>query len=320
MQPCSVASRPAVARARTITAAAALALACLASPRTASAAACCLSATSFGVGRLLVWEDFAVGLQIGHARSLGQWDAGGTLRLDRSGFGDGLTRLEPWAIVRLHERIQLQARVPVLVEDREAGGLSQVAGGVGDVGAALRGELIPIGQYAGLPSLAFTLGALAPTGRRVEETSPPLFAGATGRGAWGLSLAAESEYASLPWFVRLDAGATLFLPFRRPDTGARQQEGPLLQAALSAGNEVLANRLVAAVALQGEWQGALRSDGAPVPGSSAFSLALSASLSWTADPHWTLVGTLTSNVWPDGAGKNRDARVGFTMGARYGHF
>lgn len=39
-------------------------------PQPARAAACCTSAASFGVGRLLVWEDWAVGLQLSHARSL----------------------------------------------------------------------------------------------------------------------------------------------------------------------------------------------------------------------------------------------------------
>jgi len=36
-----------------------------------------LAATSFGVGRLLIREQFATGLQVGHAWSLGQWDASG---------------------------------------------------------------------------------------------------------------------------------------------------------------------------------------------------------------------------------------------------
>jgi hypothetical protein len=300
--------------------AAVLLAAAAALPRSASAAACCVSATSFGVGRLLAWEDYAYGLQLGHARSLGQWDSSGSLRWNGSDFSDGLTTAQPWAILRLHDRVQLQAWVPFVVNDRRSAGRSQVAGGLGDVGAAARVEVLRIGEYEGLPSLAFTVGALAPTGRRVEETSPPLFAGATGRGAWGGSLAAEAEYAFLPWFVRLDAGATGYLPFRRSDTGVRQRYGPVLQASLSTGRELRPDALVAAVALTGEWESAITSDGATVPRSSARSYALASSLAWRVDPRWTLVGTVTNTVWPDGAGMNRDARLGFTLGARHGHF
>lgn len=298
----------------------AVAIACALFPREAPAAACCMSATGFGLGRLRVWEESAFGLQLGTARSLGQWDSGGSLRWNGSGYSDGLSLAQPWAIVRVHERVQLQAWVPVYLNDRRSGGQTQLAGGVGDVGAASRFELVSLGEYAELPGVAVTVGLLAPTGRRPEETSPPLFAGATGRGAWGGSVALETEYATLPWFVRLDAGVSAFLPFRRPDTGASQRYGPLFQAALSAGNEVVADKLVLALSLAGEWETTTRSDGAVVPGSNAYSYAVSGAASWLVTPHWTLVGNLTSNIWPDGAGMNRDARLGFTAGVRYGHF
>jgi hypothetical protein len=298
-----------------------LAVAALAAaPRAARAAACCVSATSFGVGRLLAWEDAAAGLQLGHARSLGQWDPDGALRWNPPTYAEGLSTAQAWGIVRVHDRVQLQAWVPVVVNDRRSDRASQVAWGVGDVGAAARLEVLKIGEYEGLPSLAFTLGALAPTGRRVEETKPPLFAGATGRGAWGGSLAAEVEYAFLPWFVRLDGGVTGFLPFRRTDTGATQRYGRVLQASFSTGRELLPDVLVAAVALSGEWESPLVLDGEPLGGSGARSYAVSGSLAWRFDPRWTVTGGLTSNVWPDGAARNRDARVGFTLGVRRGHF
>lgn len=300
--------------------AAAVLLAALAAPAAARAAACCLSATSFGVGRLTIWEDWAVGLRLGHARSLGQWSSDGSLRLDPPGYDAGLTTIEPYAIVRLQERVQLQAWAPFLVEDRESGPLSQVAGGLGDLGAAVRVELVSIGQYQGLPSLAVTGGVVAPTGQRVEEVAPPLFAGTTGRGAWAVSLALESEYATLPWFVRLDLGTTLSFPFRRADTGATQQYGPSVQVALSGGRELVPEIVVAALALSAEWEWPITIDGRTVPDSEARSLTAALSLSWTFDPHWTLVGVLANTAWPVDAGMNRDARTGFTLGIRHGHF
>ncbi len=307
------------ARARTLLAALLLAAAA-ALPRPASAAACCMSATSFGVGRLLAWEDAAVGLQLGHARSLGQWDSRGSLRWNGSDYSDGLTTTQAWGILRVHDRVQLQAWVPVVLNDRRSSGQSQIAGGVGDAGAAARIEVLKIGEYEGLPSFAFTVGALAPTGKRVEETSPPLFAGATGRGAWAGSLAVEAEYAFLPWFVRVESGATGYLAFRRSDTGQEQRYGPVLQGSFSTGRELVPDVLIAAVALTGEWEAPIVIDGETVPRSRARSYALAGSLAWRFDPRWTITGAVTNTVWPDGAGMNRDARLGFTIGVRHGHF
>jgi hypothetical protein len=297
-----------------------LALLLAALPRAAGAAACCMSATSFGVGRLTIWEQWAVGLRAGHARSLGQWTSGGTLDPNPPGYSAGVTTVEPWAIVRLHERVQVQAWVPLVWEDREQDTTWQVAGGLGDLGAAARFELVAIGQYVGLPSLAVTAGFLAPTGKRVEQVEPPLFAGTTGRGAWATSLALESEYARMPWFVRLDAGATYSFPFVRADTGETQQYAPSLQAALSAGRELLPEVLVVALAIAAEREGDITIGGEPVSGSRAHSVTLAASVSWTLDPHWTLVGTLANTAWPADVGMNRDARTGFTLGVRHGHF
>lgn len=289
-------------------------------PAQASAAACCVSATSFGVGRLLIWEEFAAGLQVGHSRILGQWDAGGSFMFNDSSYAEGVTFVQPWAIVRAQKRIQLQAWVPIIANDRRTIEDSQAAGGVGDVGAAARFELFSIGEYHRVPAVAFTVGASAPTGRRVEDTSPPLFAGTTGRGAWGGSFAIETEYAFLPWFVKLDAGATGFLPFDRSDTGQSQQYGPTLQSGLSGGRELIPDVLVGALALNFEWEDSMRLDGAVVPSSAARLLSIGASIAWRVESHWTLTGNVFDSVWMDGVGSNRDGRFGFTLGVRYGYF
>lgn len=313
--------RRASARRAAATALAAATAALLIAPaRPARAAPCCISATSFGVGRLLIWEDFAVGVQLGHTRYLGAYDASGVLRLNPAGYREGLSQLQPWAIVRVNKRIQVEGWVPVLLNDRTSGGARQVAGGLGDVGAAGRFEFIGIGEVLGFPSLAVTLGAAAPTGRRVEQTSPPLFAGTTGRGVWAGSIAVESEYARMPWFVRLDAGASFSLPFTRPDTGQRQLYGPVGRVGLSAGREVVRDVAVLALAVTSEIEGSARLDGAVVPASVAYTLSLGASLSWRVGDHWTLVGGLNNSVWPSHFAKNRDAQLGLTLGARYGHF
>ncbi len=45
-----------------------------------------------------------------------------------------------------------------------------------------------------------------------------------------------------------------------------------------------------------------------------------ASLSWRVNPHFTLVSSISNSVWPNGFGANLDARVGATVGVRYGYF
>ncbi len=289
-------------------------------PADARAAACCVSATSFGVGRLLIWEDFAVGLQLGHARLLGQWDPGGTLHRNPPGYSEGITHAQVWTILRLHQRVEAQGWLPVLVNDRWSAQTHQIAGGIGDAGAAARFLILAIGEFQGLPSLALTVGGFAPTGRRVEQTSPPLFAGTTGRGAWGGSLALESEYAPSPWFVRLEVGATAFLAFTRADTGQREQYGPSVRACLGSGRELVPGKLVAALALLGEMDARLKLDGVAIADSESRLVTLSASLAWRIDPHWTWVNVVSNSAWPHGFGKNLDARVDFTMGVRYGYF
>jgi hypothetical protein len=94
----------------------------------------------------------------------------------------------------------------------------------------------------------------------------------------------------------------------------------MLQVSLSTGRELVPDVLVAAVALTGEWEGSSVSAGHHVSGSAARQYDVAGSLSWRFDPRWTVNATVTNNVWPDGGGQNRDARIGFTLGVRRGHF
>jgi hypothetical protein len=301
--------------------AAAACLLCLAAPGRADAAACCLSSSVVGVGRLIVWEDGAGGLGASWARGVGRFDADGKWRGAPAGTTEDELRAELWAIVRLWEPLQLSARVPWVFGVRTSGEQTSFGTGIGDVSAALRWEAIGLGAWEGVPGLSFTAGVVAPTGRRPEAATDALGASATGRGAVTFGLGATAEYTFMPWFVRLDVGGTASAPFRRADTGALQTLGPAVQVAVSGGRELLADRLVLAAALKLDHETPHYLDGEVVPGSQSTGLSASLSASLTLTPHWQLVGSVSSDVLGRlGIGHNRDERFGASLGVRYGYF
>ena len=140
-------------------------------PVTAGAAACCLSAGVFGVGRLAAWEELVVGSSIGVSRAQGLWNADGGFRA----YGDGYQELEGTAelygLLRIDERFQSWARLPWLITHRAAGSYSELGQGLGDLQLGLRYDPVLIGEYEELPAIALTASVLAPTGLRPEDAA-----------------------------------------------------------------------------------------------------------------------------------------------------
>jgi hypothetical protein len=93
-----------------------------------------------------------------------------------------------------------------------------------------------------------------------------------------------------------------------------------MAAALSAGRELGSGKAVLALAFSQEWQRPLHQDGVSVADSRAHLSVLALSLALRIAPHWTVVTGVSNSFWPDGMGRNRDARVGLNSGIRYGHF
>lgn len=304
-----VASRPLFA--------AALLVAAVASPP-ANAAACCMSATAFGVGRLLIWEDFAVGLRTSVGGGVGAWDADATWR-PYGDYAETLWRSELWGMVALSRRASAYARLPVLATSRRAGAQSDVGGGLADVSVGLRYELLAIGEYVELPAIALTLAVVAPTGRATHAARTPLAVDVTGRGAWALAAGVSLELTRMPWYGRLDLGATVPLPAERPDLGVSQRFGPELAVELAGGVE-LAPSVVATLVLRFAWHAELTLDGRSVAGSSRRDLGALLAASWRFDPHWTLQLGVDTSFFADHLGDNLPGLVTGSFGLRYGHF
>lgn len=280
------------------------------------AAACCMSASVVGVGRLTVWEDAAGGLSTSYSHGVGRWDSSSRYRPFTPGLLEDEARIEAWAMVRLHEAWQVSARFPWVVGVRAAGDTSSVGTGPGDVSAAVRWEAISLGAWQYVPGVAFSLGLTGPTGRRPEQATDALGASSTGRGVWSASLAVAIEQTWMPWFLRLDAGVVYNAPFRRADLGVMQTFGPGVQAAVSGGRELFGEKLVLAAALRFEHEFPLTLADVVVAKSDLNALGLSASAAWKVATHWTLTAALSGDL----LGQNREARWGATLGVRHGFF
>jgi len=287
--------------------------------RTARAAPCCMSATAFGIGRLLIWEDFAVGLRTSIAPGIGAWDADGRWRSWASDYDETEWRSEVWGLVGIDRRASVFARVPGVVLARWAGDASDVGGGIGDVSAGLRYEIVGIGEYLELPAIALTLAVLAPTGRAPEESETDLAVDVTGRGAWVLSAGLSLEHTQLPWFVRLDVGASVPLPQARDDLGVDQRLGVSVDVALSGGFEVH-DGIVLSLVPRLTWTDRTRLDEEPVAGSSRLDVGVAVTGSFRLDPHWTTQLSFDAPMAIDGLGRNQPGRLLTTLGLRYGSF
>lgn len=289
-----------------------LALLLLLVPGAAAASACCLSTSAFGTGRLAVWEDLAVGFSSSLGDAAGDWSERGTWRA----YGDYLDRewrLSAWGIYRLAEHLEISGRVPWVITERAAGSIDDSGNGLGDLSLGARWDLLPLGSIEGIPGVALTFGATLPTGRTADESETILGADATGRGAWALTAGVSLEKTWDPFFVRLDAAGTYWLP------SAGQRFGPGLDLLLGGGMELVPG-LVASAGPRLSLEGARHDAGREVVGSAARELGLGANLAWSIGDHLTLQGGVETAPPVDGLGQNRAQRTTATLGLRWAHF
>jgi hypothetical protein len=275
------------------------------SPRPARAAACCLSASVFGIGRLAVWERAAFGMLTLAGRDTGRWDKDGTWRAFPDGYRQDEVRSDLWGILRLHERVQAFGRLPWVAGIRSAEGVGQATGsGLGDAQVGGRWDVLLAGERAGVPAVALTATLTVPTARRAEEATDPLGASTTGRGAW---------------FARLDVGVTVPAGFARQDLGKTQRYGTGVQLAVSAGRELVPDTVVlgAQVLLDREAPYTLNGNVEPASGTHGWNTGLS--LSWKVAPAWTLTGNCATDA-PAGwlGARNRTERWSAALGVRFG--
>lgn len=288
-------------------------LAALGMPAQGQAAACCMSAAAWGSGRLLAWESAALGSELSFGSALGRWDASGRWSSLDAEHGEREGRAILWGMARLGPEVSAHLRLPVVAFWRRAGSLHESGGGLGDLDAGVRWQLLGIGEVLELPALALTLGVVAPSGTPVEESAGTLEAGATGRGAWALGLAVELEKTRMPWYLRLNLGVTVPLPRRVDALEVDQRHGPALTAVLSGGRQLVEGLVLSAIVTatleaDGALDGAAVADSGAAEGSAALALSLKISDDLTLQSRvesalpWPRLGANRTGLWRAAAG------------------
>lgn len=169
-------------------------------PRPSEAASCCAGASTTP-GRLMVHEDYLVGVDLLMEGPLGDYDPSGRYRSASStefGAEQGI-----FGTLRLAERGQLSARLPLRQTYRDMGGLSEWGGGVADLSLSGRWDFLFAGERLHLPGIALLANARLPTGRAPEAIEKMLGTDATGTGATQLTVGAEIEQLMGPWLVQV---------------------------------------------------------------------------------------------------------------------
>jgi hypothetical protein len=264
-------------------------------PRAARAQACCVGTGLVTPARLRIFEDYGAGVQTRVRSVMGSFDSGGSYV--RSPPGDDELDLEQdlFGAMRIG-RFQVAVKVPFVETGRRETGVSAFGGGVGDVSASLRYDVIFAGDRPWWPGIAILAGLSAPTGRTVEESGDPT--GATGIGSFEGNVGLSVEQVIGRSFV----SATAFLSQQasRSVGTINQSFGPRVTGLL-AGGYVFANELT----LGGFAQATRRSDQSLVTAGAAAALPLGDT--------WRLQGTFSGDVPFSGWGRLQTTGAGLTL-------
>jgi hypothetical protein len=203
-------------------------------PRLAHASACC--GAGHGIGqRLNDTEDAALSTAVGGAIRLGSWTHERSFIPPGEGDLDGELRAEIGWLVRVKRRAQVGLSVPLIYTLRQAGDLSSSGGGVGDITALARVDLLTPTAIRWAPGVALTLVALVPTGRGASRSTDLLAADATGLGTAEIrpGIALEKTWIE-GWFAMAQLAVGLRIPYIAP-SGLAIGLAPRWQALAAAG-------------------------------------------------------------------------------------
>jgi hypothetical protein len=195
-----------ICRDRALVALAVAAAALIGDLRSASAQACCAGGAVVTPTRLAVYEDVAVGIESRAHGALGTFGADGRYGPSASseqGFEQALA-----ASLRLSRAAQVALVLRMVQTHRRAGTLDEWGGGLGDVTASARYDLLYPAERPRFPGVAILAGATLPTGTAADAATRPLATDATGAGSYDVSLGLGLEKAIGPLLAGVSAWGT----------------------------------------------------------------------------------------------------------------
>jgi hypothetical protein len=168
----------------------------------AFAQACCAGASAVTPGRLELHENELVGVQLKAGGVLGAYQTSRQFIQNPAGVGEFDFEQDVFGAVRLLRRGQLALLVPIVETQRRAPTAgSAFGGGIGDVNASARYDIVLAGESEWVPGIALLAGVTFPTGKAPEQATPPLLVDATGIGALQFNGALALEQTFGPWLV-----------------------------------------------------------------------------------------------------------------------
>lgn len=287
----------------------------------ASAQSCCAASQSSGPVRLSMGQVGAVGVDASGGMYTGVFADTAYRRLDDRGQEYRQTLFGTW---RLADVWQVSATVPLVQNYRSAGDYSEWGGGLGDLGAQARYEVITTGASASWPGIGIVGSVTAPTGRApmdsMERGSHPLQSDVTGAESWRFAAVVQVEWTGPRSFLAVEVGPYQGLPYTNrsdqsvlPGTGgsARLSTGRTFAAPLTWDGVVYT-----AVGANFDINASRRVDGVAMDRTAERMTGLSIQVAGfvTETIHLTLGGTWDLPF--DGLGQNRMAGPGIGLAVR----
>jgi hypothetical protein len=277
----------------------------------AAAQACCAGSGAVTPARLGLHEDALVGLQLKNGYQLGSYDRTASYVATPSGTGEMDFEQDVFGAVRVLDRGQFSVLVPYVETYRRVSGESETGGGLGDINAAVRYDLLVAGQARLVPGVGLLAGVTLPSGTPPEQAQNALATDATGIGAFQGNGGVALEQAFGAWLVGLSG----IVAVRAPRTIGRSRVALAPQyTVLGSAGYAFKSGVTAAGVLSYALEGDASLDGVK-QGSSGKRLAtVSAATAIPLSDELRFVASLYLNPPISSLGENQIATVGLTVG------
>jgi hypothetical protein len=293
----------------------AAALAALASSRSrqAHAQACCAGGTVVTPARLAPYEDWAVGLQMRARSNPGSFSSTGDYRAS-SGV-EQVFEQDLAASARLMPRAQVGLMVPTFQTHRNANGLDDWGGGVGDVSLNGRYDIVLATQLLYWPGLGVLVASTLPTGTPPDEATHVLAADATGEGTYDLSVGLDVEkvfghvYVAVNGWLTHRFDRTVEVPGSAPISSSFSERW----TALAVASYVFDDEAALGLQVSAMNEGGATINGVADPTTRLRKTTVGLAGVLPVGDKWRVQGSLFSDVMLSSFGRNQPAGYGLTV-------